>query len=664
MGGGSGTISNPFLICTQAHLVSVQEDLSAHYKLMANLDLSSVDFSPIGYGLSFTGTFDGNGHTISNWNYEDLEQLHPVGLFSALDGGATIKNLTLSDFSVLSSGTSGLLVGAVNSGSILNCSVQGDISMTGVAGGAQGFVGGLVGLMSSGMISSSSFSGSIAAESELPQAIGGLVGKGLNHPILSDSYFRGSINAGASLNTEGVGGIVGVTNDGATLRRLYVGGTITGPNVPKGGLVGASDATTPTIVNSYFSTEKTGIGVYPGTLLSAKTNIQLRSQATFDGWDFSRIWTISTGQFPLLRASPSPTPTCDPAAEPFGGGVGTSESPFLICALGHLYEVSNDLAATYQLESDLSLSGDAVMVPIGIATGLPFTGKFEGNGYSISNWSPSLGSGYSVGLFYGLGQGAIVQNLSLKNFFLNSVSSSFVGALAGTAQQAMIQNVSASGLNIQGQNDVGGLIGKISDTTITQVRIDGEVSASSRVGGLVGAADLDSDISGVRSEAFVSGNQLVGGLVGLLDGSKIQKSFAFGTVTGFDGASEAIGGLVGETSGIMGYAISNSAVGGAGIISSGKWIGGLVGKNISSGLTPNHCYVAAPIVADSGINKAGLVVDAGGSSTLVNSFFDSDLTGLSGGQTTSQMQDQETFAGWDFDQTWQMPTGSYPTLRW
>ncbi len=661
MGGGSGTANDPYLICSTTHLLGFQGDLSAQYKLMANLDLSSESsFSPIGAGSSFTGTFDGNGYTISNWTYGDLDQRNPVGLFSVIDSGATIKNLSLTGFSVISSGNSGLLAGTVNSGSILNCSVQGAISMAGVSG--QGFVGGLVGSMSSGIISSSSFSGSITAKSDLPQAIGGLVGKGLNYPSLSDSYFSGSIDAGTSLNTEGVGGIVGVTEGGATLRRLYVGGTITGPNVPKGGLVGASDATAPTIVNSYFSTDQTGIGVYPGTLLSAKTNTQLRSQETFDGWDFSGIWTISAGQFPALRAKPSPVPTCKSNAQPFGGGAGTSVSPYLICDVGHLHQVSNHLLATYRLESDLDLTGDSAMVPIGSASGTPFTGKFDGNGYSISNWNPTTVFVSNAGLFSQLGTGAVVQNLSLTNFVLTA-SSDNVGALAGQAGGAMIQNVNASDLTIQGGWYVGGLVGRISGTKITQVWIAGAVSANLGGGGLVGWAKTGSLIAGVRSEVNVSGNQSVGGLVGLLDDSTIQKSFASGSVTADDSASQAIGGLVGATSGSEAR-ISDSAVGGGvGIKSGGNFIGGLVGRNTSSGLALTKCYVAAPVTG--GTRVGGLVVDDGVvTSKLVNSYFDGDLNGIKDGNTTKEMQTQKTFLDWDFDNTWQMPSGSYPLLRW
>ena len=73
-------------------------------KLGANIDLNKFPFNPIGHssdGKSFNGTFDGQGHTISNlyeqsdlnaWQYEG----EYYGLF-AYTNGATIKNVTVAD---------------------------------------------------------------------------------------------------------------------------------------------------------------------------------------------------------------------------------------------------------------------------------------------------------------------------------------------------------------------------------------------------------------------------------------------------------------------------------------------------------------------------------------------------------------------------------------
>ncbi|MBE6946738.1 MAG: hypothetical protein E7454_00575 [Ruminococcaceae bacterium] len=92
-------------------------------KLGKDLDLAGLPFNPIGHssnGKSFNGTFDGQGHTISNmyeqsdlsaWQYEG----EYYGLF-AYTNGATIKNVTIAD-AYISSGrneAAGVVGNAVN----------------------------------------------------------------------------------------------------------------------------------------------------------------------------------------------------------------------------------------------------------------------------------------------------------------------------------------------------------------------------------------------------------------------------------------------------------------------------------------------------------------------------------------------------------------------
>lgn len=82
------------------------EALAANYRLTQDIDLQGAEFPGIGSGSApFTGTFDGNGKTISNLTI-DRPGEENVGLFRVIRGG-TIKNLTLKDAAV----TGGSLVG-------------------------------------------------------------------------------------------------------------------------------------------------------------------------------------------------------------------------------------------------------------------------------------------------------------------------------------------------------------------------------------------------------------------------------------------------------------------------------------------------------------------------------------------------------------------------
>ena len=119
--GGSGTKADPYLIKTAEQLNAVRFHLSAHYKLMANIDLSKWgQWLPIGDDISynlgnnskdsqglFTGIFDGNGHYVKGMtisiNQEEPyltgygAQRQAFGLFnyvqSSSRGVAGIKNL-------------------------------------------------------------------------------------------------------------------------------------------------------------------------------------------------------------------------------------------------------------------------------------------------------------------------------------------------------------------------------------------------------------------------------------------------------------------------------------------------------------------------------------------------------------------------------------------
>ena len=72
-GSGSGTASDPYLVATDDDLFDVRNDLTACYKMVADIDLTTFiqednptsGWTPIGTAAKpFKGTFDGNGHVI------------------------------------------------------------------------------------------------------------------------------------------------------------------------------------------------------------------------------------------------------------------------------------------------------------------------------------------------------------------------------------------------------------------------------------------------------------------------------------------------------------------------------------------------------------------------------------------------------------------------
>ncbi len=133
---GSGTENDPYLIKSQADLEAVRtyvnvttKGVNCHYKLAADIDMNGATWSEsIGAKSShhFKGTFDGAGHTISNFYLT-------AGGFFDYANGCTIKNLTLSNVSAtFSAARSGIFVNKIyltNETNFENCHVQGEIQV-------------------------------------------------------------------------------------------------------------------------------------------------------------------------------------------------------------------------------------------------------------------------------------------------------------------------------------------------------------------------------------------------------------------------------------------------------------------------------------------------------------------------------------------------------
>jgi len=211
-------------------------------------------WNPIGDATTkFTGVFDGNGYTISNLSI-NRPTTGTVGLFGYTIG-ATIKNL-----------------------GVTNVSVIGQIS-----------VGGLVGRNeSSSTISNCYSTGSVTGNIY----VGGLVGYNNTSSSISNSYSTGRV-----IGNERVGGLVGFNNSSSTITNCYSTGRVTGSsNV--GGLVGQS--ATSTITSSYYDTE-TSLQIDTGKGI-LKTTAQMKQQATFTDWNFAKIWQIiETITYPYFR---------------------------------------------------------------------------------------------------------------------------------------------------------------------------------------------------------------------------------------------------------------------------------------------------------------------------------------------------------------------------
>ena len=293
--GGDGTAESPYLIETAEQLDKVRENLTAHYKLGDDIDLSGYEnWEPIGKrGAAFQGTFDGDGHAIKNLKIGSTQEDH-IGLFgyvlSTREVTPVIKNVHLENV-ILSTGENiGGLVGFIDtrmyendegdrvhpnptivSDIIVNGQVHQGLASNGGTNGtglligkainvditnakATGYVrgsyriGGLIGYAPrQTSIKNSSFSGDVDG---YMYYIGGLVGR-----LGSGSTVIGSSSEGSVFGTSTIGGITGYMSSGI-ISESYSTSYVEAKENWVGGLVGRFDPNTsdPLIITKSFAT--------------------------------------------------------------------------------------------------------------------------------------------------------------------------------------------------------------------------------------------------------------------------------------------------------------------------------------------------------------------------------------------------------------------------
>ena len=240
---GNGTEAAPYQISTPAQLAAFRDivngsnggekDLDAWAVLMGDIDLSKVcsqeigSWTPIGLGGSsaYIGTFDGQGHTISNlycdiFSDENISTLY-VGLFGAIGDGdsGTVQNLNVAGDLSASSTKASVDAGGIcgqNSGTITGCTFRGSVS----ASGTSSVAGGICGINQvGGTIENCRNSGTVSASDGTSSTAGGVCG--VNAGTVENCLNTGSVTASGEYSNY-AGGVCGSngSNDG--------GGSVTG----------------------------------------------------------------------------------------------------------------------------------------------------------------------------------------------------------------------------------------------------------------------------------------------------------------------------------------------------------------------------------------------------------------------------------------------------
>jgi hypothetical protein len=539
--------------------------------------------------------FDGNGYTITNLTINRPSEVY-VGLFGFNNG--IIKNLELENADITGSFSVGALVGYNNTGIITACSVTGDSKVNVNSGNG----GGLVGYNVTGKISKSY----TVADVKGGTPVGGFVGISIGG-VIEQCYTSGNVSGGS--------GFVGELRGNAVISNSFSTGNIS-HNTNTAGFVGNIGATTVKVENCYstaisavngFNRNGTVISCYfdkdltTATNIQGRTGIEMSKKATYENWDFEKIWQLEEGEiYPTLRTLPKP-----------------DDEYIEIHNADQLAAVQKNLSGRYRLMSDIDMDGYE-WAPIGTLN-TPFNGIFDGNGYTIKDFKVNRLGQTGVGFFaYNNG---IIKDVELNNVSISGTNST--GSLVGHNNGIITSSSVTGDSKVSGSNNnTGGLVGFNNGGKISKSYSEAEVRGYSGVGGFLGHS-----INGLVEESYSVGKVIptlnyAGGFVGWLTGNATVKNcFSTGDITSF----------------------STSA--------------GFVGVINATTVRVENCYSTA--TNTNGFNWNGTVINSYFNKDLLSIVSTNPL-----GRSTLEMALMSTYIGWDFANIWILEKGSpYPTLR-
>ena len=499
---GNGTDADPYVVTNASELQAMEDDREAHYELGNDIDASGTEhwndgagFAPvgdIGSGNTFTGTLDGDRHTIDGLRI-NRSNAEYVGLFGAVSSGR-VTDLRLTDVNVTADRKAGTLSGWANYVHVDNVSVSGNVTAD------ADYVGGLVG------------------DHE---------GNGDGTSYINDSSADVNVTG-----TTDVGGLVG-TNYAGEIRNVSSQGTVTGTN-DVGGVagehVGNGSGDTALLLGSSSSATVDVSGDGGGLVGEVDESVVRNSSASGrvdcydDGGGLAGV--IIDGST-VVDSSANGAVRCDRDSSATSGGfVGLLVNS----------EVRN-ASATGTVEGDEDLGGFAGEIDNGIVHNASASGFVDGLGSQAAEAGGFVGE---------VRNGAIVTNSSASENVEVAFGGLSVGGFAGFVQKSSVRYSTASG-DVNSSSPAGGFVGTLAGSSAEVVRsyATGSVDGDEYVGGFAGALS-GSSTEVVRSYATgsVDGDENVGGFVWQSSGT-IDESFAVGPTSGSSNVSGFVGNNLG-----------------------------------------------------------------------------------------------------------------------
>ncbi len=459
------------------------------------------EWTPIGFGkdneniVSFNGLFDGQGHSISGLYFNKADAQY-VGLFGTLST-ATIKNVGVEDSYFKGSDCIGGILGFVD--------VDASVNIENVYNAAV-----VVGRDRAGGIICGDFG--------------------------NKSHVTNAYNVGMVFAESYAGGIVGYnySDEKTTIHNSFNYGTVSAGTGTAGALVGAvaanADAAGFSVTNSFYLGDAAngGYGEYKSASDFENGTVLAALQSNADGY----MWKQG-GKYPVFDTFEPATDGCYEIAnrnQLYWFAAIVNDGKANACArltanivvnqnvLGENNANVNATTGEYIGSNSASFSK---WTPIGNNSN-PFTGSFDGQGYSISGLYFNGENVYDVGLFgkvQGDKDGASIENVGVEDSYFGDkgTTGDHVGGIVGSITQGGTVNVTnvSSAAVVVGYDYVGGIVGYVLGTE----------------------GDLNLDITNAYNVGMVKGHGYVGGLVGEVNDDRsnhnitINNSYNYGEIS-------------------------------------------------------------------------------------------------------------------------------------
>lgn len=531
---GSGTEEDPWLIENAEQLAYLAQQVNngtdyrgKHFRLVSDLDLSVKEWTPIGTeGNLFWGGFDGDGHTITGMTITGKENSY-VGLFGECHNftaaSSYIKSVTVKGANISGKSFVGAIAGA--GANISDCySIENTIYASRCVGGVCGsLIGKISGCYNSSSVSGISTAGGIMGSASYE----GNVGNG----VVQYCYNIGTVTV--SQQDSSVGGITGASANRYDISNCLNCGKITGNGKNVGGIAGSTDSNYMNFIgNCYYNSDLNNAGVGEGA--SDKVIPLTTSQlcgALPEGLD-STIWKEGSVDTSTAKATDT--------GSRFGTATGTYINLTKVAKIGEtktasvpvynyvttngddwdtytLITTAEEFVAigqddtkwsgNYVLENDIDVSG-VKLTSIG-NPGTAYTGKFSGDGHTISHINLQEGNGY--GSLFGYVKDSKVMLLAVNGEI--DLGNNDAGGICGVLDGGEIYGSSFIG-TVKGAT-VGGICAHGGSGKISQCFFEGDLQGRNATAGICGMGGNVGGINHCISIATIDITENDGNLAGI-----------------------------------------------------------------------------------------------------------------------------------------------------